>query len=75
MSKEESQKIIIDNLKKQIETKRSEIMDRNYKYIIKKVINDKFPEKPLTFIEGSDRVYSIDSIDSIIDYCTMFEED
>lgn len=75
MSKNESQEKIIDNLKKQIEAKRIEIMDKNYKYIIKKIIDEKFPKTPLTFIEGSDRVYSIDSIDSIVDYCTIFEEE
>lgn len=75
MSKNESQEKIIDNLKKQIEAKRIEIMDKNYKYIIKKIIDEKFPKRPLTFIEGSDKVYSIDSVDSIVDYCTIFEEE
>jgi|TARA_R110000868_G_scaffold60526_3_gene184738 hypothetical protein len=65
---------LIENLKKQIQSKQLEKLDRQYVYAIQQVIRDKFPneEKPLTFISGSSNIYDIDNIEKISNKYTPY---
>jgi hypothetical protein len=65
---------LIENLKKQIQSKQLEKLDRQYVYAIQQVIRDKIAneEKPLTFISGSSNIYDIDNIEKIANKYTPY---
>lgn len=68
---------LIENLKKQLDNKKDDYNEKFYRHVIKTVIAEKLnlKDKPLTYIEGSDKVYAIDSVETFVDYCTAFEID
>ena len=74
---DKTQEKLIENLKKQIESKHLEILDRQYVYAIQQTIKEKLnePKKPLTFIAGSTTIHDIDNIESIVNKYTPYLAD
>ena len=60
---------LIENLKREIEEKEIEIMAKQYRYAIQKVVADILPPSPLPYISGS-AALQYDNIQCIVDTYT-----
>ena len=71
---DKTQAKLIENLKKQLENKEIERLAKTYRFaiqsVVKGILNE--PEKPLTFISGSNTIYDIDNIQCIVDNYTPY---